>query len=348
MICRTNAKLTFFSAITTKQLVEQIMEANFFPIFTAIVGFLGGSLVTYVVSEWRNRRILSLKTERKTITPGGIANLDLSYEGQQVQHFDWYSISLRNTGSRTIDDIPVVVNWTEGEVLNYEHDTNNSSPGVKVSTFEKQGNLFEFSIDSLRRHEQLTMNVYLKDSGSDGLKVVPRPKDAAVRTSSEDSKDFEKFPLLFGAASGVLSVSFVIALAALFLLNISPLRQQYKLFDSFLFRTIGEPHLTVLQNDQVQKLESNTDPFVLYYWDSDGRCTSSTVILNGFASSRTYAKRIAFYSLSANELVPKSITDHFKLKDIPTIIFFKGGKEVSRIEGPSAPSKIQLELEKLI
>lgn len=103
--------------------------------------------------------------------------------------------------------------------------------------------------------------------------------------------------------------------------------------------------MTNITNENFNDYISSDKPLVIDFWATwCGPCRMISPILDGL--STTYNDKVTIVKCDVEEA--DSVAAQFGIRNVPTLLFFKDGKQVDKLVGAASKSKIEEKIKALI
>jgi hypothetical protein len=169
------------------------------PSVAAIIGGLGGALITSLVSLllWKasqnKKRIdcmINETTELVSISDRIKEKLEIQYEGQKVNSAFLFNVVLTHTGNDAIKNQPVIFKFPPPtKIINYKFETVPSVDFGEVREKLNADNELKLEIELLNKKNKISFDIYTIENPSDVIEIGLKNENVDARMYSKKTLD---------------------------------------------------------------------------------------------------------------------------------------------------------------
>lgn len=169
------------------------------PSVSAIIGGLGGAVITSIVSLllWKasqNKKridcLINEKTPLLTISDKIKKKLEIQYEGQKVNAAYLFNVVLTHTGNDAITNQPVIFNFpSPTKIIDYKFNTAPSVGFGDIRETSNSGNELKLDIELLNKKDKISFDLYTIENPNDAIEIGLKNKNVDVRLYSKKTLD---------------------------------------------------------------------------------------------------------------------------------------------------------------
>lgn len=169
------------------------------PSIAAIIGALGGSLITSMVSIllWKSSQnkkridcLINETTQLLSISDKIKEKLVIQYEGQKVNSSFLFNVILTHTGNDAITNQPVVFKFPHPtKIIDYKFDTVPSVNFGYIREISNSGNELRLEIELLNKKNKISFDLYTIENPNDAIEIGLKNKNVDVRLYNKKTLD---------------------------------------------------------------------------------------------------------------------------------------------------------------
>lgn len=169
------------------------------PSISAIIGGLGGAVITSIVSLllWKasqNKKridcLINEITPLLTISDKIKEKLEIQYEGQKVKTAYLFNVILTHTGNDAITNQPVIFKFpSPTKIIDYKFNAIPSVDFGDIREIRNSGNELKLDIELLNKKNRISFDLYTIENPNDAIEIGLKNRNVDVRIYNKKTLD---------------------------------------------------------------------------------------------------------------------------------------------------------------